>query len=343
MSFFAAVALLPLAMIGRAADMPTPALGTSDAAIQFAAMQAELCAECGKDMCGQCGAPCDCSCYCDLGCGGFYGGAEAVIVRPHFQNESNSLGLLILEGEGLEQLGPRYDYAATPRAFLGWRNCRGTGVRARYWRFDEEARLGLEFFDENLSSTLDVQTLDLEFTQRVCWGPVESNLAFGVRYGGVENGLEASADGLNLVQTRFDGWGPTMAIEHRVPLGQGGLAVVGNLRGSLLFGDMGYSLFDEVLLAEGRADMTAVAEMQVGLEWQRCTRFGVLSVFALLEGQWWAAATSNLVADALPLVLLEGTNLDMEEALLLAMLSQGYSTSEDLGFIGGTIGIQLAR
>ena len=75
--------------------------------------------------------------------------------------------------------------------------------------------------------------------------------------------------------------------------------------------------------------MVAVAEMQFGLEWSRCTRYGVLSAYGLLEGQYWAGASGNLALDAL--------------TFPIGGIVRGYSTTEDLGFFGGTFGIQLAH
>lgn len=381
------VALMALAAVSTArAEKIEPVeveqVSTMNVSTQFASMQAELerlrsqqaeteamlarfeqvsfggggCDDCGKGKCDDCGASCGCNCFCNIGGGGVYGGAEAVIVRPHFSHEIDVLGGALDNGQP-EPFDPRFDVAVSPRIFVGWRNCRGTGIRARYWYFDQEAELhnyeGFEATSDKLVSGLDVQALDLEFTQLVCWGPVRSNFAFGVRYGSVENDWRDFSEVKNTyrlerkLRTVFDGWGPTIAMENRIPLGCSNLAVVGNLRGALLFGDTHYTAWgdfdffeDEVAeagngygneqtVSEGRDDVVAVAELQVGLEWQRYTRFGVLSAYGLFEGQYWAGATGNLGLDAL--------------IFPVGGLFRGFSTNEDLGFVGATAGIQLAR
>lgn len=338
-------------------DEPTEVVqvSTMNLATQFASMQAELeqlrarqgqadailarfeqvsfggetgCSDCGKGKCDDCGAGCGCNCFCDIGCGGIYGGAEAVVVRPHMQHETD----FNVFGAG-GQFDPRFDYSVSPRIFLGWRNCRGTGIRARYWMFDQTTS-PIVVEDEDVAVGLDVQALDLEFTQLVCWGPLNSNFALGVRYGSVENTLSFDdGDDYDEFRTQFDGWGPTMAMENRIPIGCSNLSVVGNLRGSLLFGDTHYTVLDDdpdpFTLTDGRDDLVAVAEMQVGLEWSRCTSYGVFSAYALLEGQYWAGAIGNLALDEL--------------LFPLGGLVRGFSTDQDLGFVGGTFGVQLAR
>jgi hypothetical protein len=109
----------------------------------------------------------------------------------------------------------------------------------------------------------------------------------------------------------FEGWGPTVTAEGRLPIGCRPLALVGNLRGSLLFGDQKFSNTAQMTRGEKRDVMMQVIESQVGLEYRRCFLGGIISARALLEGQYWALGEA------------------------------GYSG--DLGFFGGTFGIQYAR
>ena len=83
-------------------------------------------------------------------------------------------------------------------------------------------------------------------------------------------------------------------------------------------------------MTDGRQDVVGVAELQVGLQWSRCTSYGIFSAYALLEGQYWAGATSNLLLDAV-----SGPNA--------TAFLRGVGTSDSLGFVGGTFGVQLAR
>lgn len=330
---------------------------------QMASMQAELdemrarfeqvsfggevgCSKCGKGKCDGCGASCGCNCFCNIGCGGVYGGAEAVIVRPHFGHEIDYLG----PGAGVPngtQVDPSFNYSASPRIFLGWRNCRGTGIRARYWYFNQSVSLANPVIlnEDLLTSGLKVQALDLEFTQLVCLGPVNTNFAFGVRYGSVQNTLQGFSQTQPedfKLRTQFDGWGPTLAMQNRIPLGCSNFSVVGNLRGSLLFGNTHYTVWGqpggrfavgenggEETVTDGRQDVVAVGELQVGLQWARSTNYGIVSAYALLEGQYWAGATSNLLLDAV--------------TWPATAYLRGVGTSESLGFVGGTVGIQIAR
>jgi hypothetical protein len=285
----------------------------------------------GEVGCDDCGAGYGCNCFCNIGCGGIYGGVEAVVVRPHFEHEITRIGPQLEPPDGA-QIDPSFDFSVSPRIFLGWRNCRGTGIRARYWYYDQTADLANVGDFDLLRSGLTVQALDLEFTQLVCLGPVNTNFALGVRYASVENVLEFSIEEENAkLRNQFDGWGPTIAMENRIPLGCSNVSVVGNLRGSLLFGDTHVTVagddsgetIDEATFIDGRQDVVAVAELQVGLQWSRCTNYGVFSAYALLEGQYWAGAASDFAPG-------------VEEFSVTA-------TDSDLGFVGGTFGIQLAR
>jgi hypothetical protein len=85
----------------------------------------------------------------------------------------------------------------------------------------------------------------------------------------------------------FEGLGPTLGAEVRRPIGSRGWALVGNVRGSLLFDDRPSIRGD--FDGEPIDDVSAtVWQTQLGVEWSRCI-FGSshLVVRALYEAQAW--------------------------------------------------------
>jgi len=318
-------------------------VSTMSISTRFASMQAELeelrakaeqisYGGDGKIACNDCGSV-GCNCLCDVGCGGFFAGAEAVIVRAHI-------------GDGAENdvvdaaIDARYDYKVTPRIWLGYRNCEGLGIRARWWNFDQDSNLSdaaTDPDDEVSFHSLNVQAVDLEATQLVCWGPLQMNFAMGARYGKVEgtgtNIYDFDGDlDVDAGQSDFEGFGPTFALEARRPISCSNFALIGNLRNSLLFGnnnsvdidaDVGNQGFNNVVLDTGERKDTAVyvVESQVGAEYTRCLGSGVLSIRAVMEGQFWGKSIAQNDPGST-----SSDNLD-----------------EDLGFFGATFGVEYSH
>lgn len=296
--------------------------------------------------------------FCCNGCPpwqpGFYAAAEAVIVKPYFEDEVDTVRTIVIEpGEIIDmevQLDPDYDHALTPRVIAGYRWCSGLGVRGRYWVFDQSAiplsaseTIGTVFATETLAGSLNVRVADAEFTKMLACGAFKVELGGGVRYGKVEMGASATdtfllSDGSTFSQTtlgnsNFEGVGPTAAIEARHCLGHSPFAVVGNLRGSLLFGQTLFyrAKFDSSApdnLAEnfvrGSDDVVPVLESQVGIEYSKQYRCGVLSARVAMEAQWWGVATPGA-----------GLAAELNQPLMRDELT----TDRDLGFFGVAVGI----
>jgi hypothetical protein len=105
----------------------------------------------------------------------------------------------------------------------------------------------------------------------------------GFRHGGVHQRYSALGTANNVLSTsrysnRFDGNGPTLFSEVRIPvfgskdrrtIGSAGLSVVGNVRGSVLYGDTKYSATDV------NAGVPATAEVKTS---------DTLSIFEALIG-----------------------------------------------------------
>jgi hypothetical protein len=217
---------------------------------------------------------------------------------------------------------PTFDYAATPRLYLGYRNRCGTGARVRYWNYDESSDVvdpdptNNEF--DALQEHIDVRVLDFEGTQLVCWGPLQVDFSAGLRYAKLEFDSIRIGQRPIAYNSDFEGWGPTFAMDARFPIGCRPLSVYGNMRASFLYGDrktmQNIPAIVEFFFDEQNTMLNAF-ESQLGLQYQRCAGSGVLTARAALEGQYWHNPSSRFVG----------------------------TWGSDLGFLGVSFGIEYSR
>ena len=233
---------------------------------------------CGHDNCATCDlASCTTNSYCGCDCNapcafrdGWYAGAEAVWAKPYLQynlayvvaESSTGPGNLntLTNTEGYFE----YDFAITPRIWIGYENECGFGIRARYWRFDENAR-EIAFIGPNasvvptvvsspsgindevvLGQSLELHVADIEATQRFNWCCTDVQFAFGVRIARIEqntfeDGIYPSRGSPTQIdfgsrRTTFDGAGPTVAFDLHRPIGCTGFAFLGGARAAILLG-----------------------------------------------------------------------------------------------------------
>ncbi len=247
--------------------------------------------------------------------GGWHAGVEATFLRPHradsgpitFQNDNVDLAFgALAELDSLE---------GAPRVWLGYRG-EAWGVRGRYWLYDantagtfQEIESDTVFRFASAMQLLSAKTADLEGTRCFCFGNWNGDLFFGARWAEIErNGLMNYND-IDLGTDLFDpsqqgsrsiasGVGFTFGLDGRRPIGDWGLAMVFNARGSVLWGDRSsyvYQTYAEsgVLAAQFQgADDTGtlwIAELQAGLEWSGPLRYVNAEVFTHLvfEYQFW--------------------------------------------------------
>jgi hypothetical protein len=208
----------------------------------------------------------DCeSCY---GCG-FYGGFALVWMRPRFDQNA---ALVIDPVPGNTVVPFSYDREITPRAWFGYQNAEGGGLRARFWDFDAAAETvaysptpaatpgflfvygasgNLErnaFADvgETMTSNHDLEltTIDLEATQSFHWHNMELLGGLGLRYAQMDQLSQAVVtDGVGALselvrnEHSFEGVGPMISLEMVRPIFSDHFAIYGSLRGSILLGD----------------------------------------------------------------------------------------------------------
>jgi hypothetical protein len=260
---------------------------------------------------------------CCTGCG-FYGGAEVAFLRPYFNNDV-AVSRFTVASAAETTTDFTSSYTASPRIWLGYVNCCGFGGRLRYWEYDQggspregaQTDLNTYYFAPGIpigsletttpgdllstSERLHMYTLDAEITQCLqicCW---DFNFGGGLRDASVHIDRTNAFTGAGTtvfsevatIGNHFDGVGPTMFAEFRRPFGCGGLAFVGDLRGSLLYGTKSLRATDVTSTQTQAYDQTAngclgVAELSLGIEWSReisCNT--TVFVNGLWENQIW--------------------------------------------------------
>ena len=241
---------------------------------------------------------------------GWLAGFELAILRPHLSTFNYSFEA---DADTDAYPDPRFGYKASPRVWLGYQTSEGLGMQVRYWTIDQSTGLhpvaDPEVDEQYHGIGVEATTLDFEMTQLVCWGPLQANFSGGLRYGKIDTAFSENATaeegfGNDIFNTGFEGVGPTAAVNVRRPIRCGDWALIGNSRGSLLFGDRNMTLLydDEYEQTNGAPESyeliehyviqdipLGVIESQMGLEYSRILdNGGKLSFRALMEGQlWW--------------------------------------------------------
>jgi hypothetical protein len=293
-----------------------------------------------------CAQPCD---ACD-GSAGLYAGFNFFFAKPFYKESFQAFTVSTING-AYDLLPFSQDYKATPRLWLGYVGESGLGVRATCWQFDQtgnplsvvsdatsiaNAQIVSVVFPATItalpgqvlsvSNGLQLNTVDLEGTQRMTIGQVSLVGAGGLRYASLQQnyGATVTDNGVPLEllswRRRFEGVGPTVSAELRRPVGQCGLSLVASGRGSLLFGRKNLTRlylnpYDQsdppappLLRLHNADEVVGAGQLEVGAQWDRqLAKGGSLFVRASYEGQLWADAG----APTLTFLGFEGFNLTL--------------------------------
>lgn len=306
----------------------------------------------GPESDGYAGDCCDgCRGDCDDGCGGsgFFAFYENVIVQPFFTLNAAA----VIEdpppvNSGSREIPFDWDYSYSPRIEFGQlNNCGCVGWRVRYWHIDTDANLTSDnadtfaaFADDGedisisgpstFSHDLKMDVIDLEAT----FGDRGWTYSAGVRYAHMDQayaGRETGGADAIFADHDFDAFGITTAIGVRRPCSCN-FSVFSKARASALYGESNWQARDEgpnaVLERTNDADMMAVGEFQIGVDWRThlaCNR--VFYVTFALEAQYWLNAGSGGPINSHPFD--EGN------------YQNAHPLDADMGFFGGTLGIGL--
>ncbi len=262
-----------------------------------------------------------------------YAGYSFLFAKLHFQESFRAM--VVDNATGTLNLVPfETDYEITPRIWMGYRGERGLGVRTTYWSYDHnDDRLTLVndglnvpqatsttvIFPALISTALpgdrltvdnsmEATSFDLEATYDARIQRAELNLRGGLRYIKVEQTFDAAVLGgpvpgvvpASLNWSReFEGVGPTMTADMKLPIGSRGLYGKGSAGLSFLFGEktLARSVVNDVtpiatppnVLLNDADEITGVYQASVGLGWERRTNFGEVFIESMYESQLWTA------------------------------------------------------
>ncbi len=276
--------------------------------------------------------------------GNLYAGYSFMFTKLHYKESFE--GMISDLNTGTQTLVPfEHNYELTPRVWLGLRTGDGLGARASYWNYNH-ASDGLEltsngqqipsaiatsvifpasvvatFPGDQLSITSRFKStlVDLEGTYDARLARLDMTLGGGIRYAHTDQRSDAlvtpgpvpgaAAAALNWMR-EFEGFGPLITANGRLPFGSRGLYATGGVNVSFLFGEktLRRSVLNDAtplpnrglpFLAFDNADeITGVYGSRLGLGWQRDTRMGNLSVEGAYEGQLWTEGGSPTITFA---------------------------------------------
>ncbi|NOY43358.1 MAG: hypothetical protein GXP26_16175 [Planctomycetes bacterium] len=206
-------------------------------------------------------------------------------------------------------VGSQLEFAQ--RVTLGYEGDQGGGIQVRWFTFDNlidyygtEDR-GAGTVDLYGDLRLDIDTIDVEFTQRGNFHVWDWRATAGVRYGRIS----LREDAVNDVDWEqfpefawvgesgvvFNGAGPTVSVLGIRPILWDGFSIFGGIRTSLLYGDVEqFRYYDGNYL--NRDEFLQVWEIQAGFEMEREYDHFDLVLRAFWEAQRWDS-DSNMLGD----------------------------------------------
>ncbi|MCH7988130.1 MAG: hypothetical protein IID46_03150, partial [Planctomycetes bacterium] len=178
-----------------------------------------------------------------------------------------------------------YQHEGAPRIWLGWQDDWGLAFRITWFEFEdrrkESAVAAAEFIffnglpsptiaggvllggsegdTINAQSSIEYYTFDAEITQELNFDNWQTTFGGGFRHAAVNqrynaNGTAGGVAGSSRIRHRFDGEGPTVFAEVRIPvlgskdrrfIGSANLSVFAHARGSILFGNAKLNAIDD--------------------------------------------------------------------------------------------------
>ncbi|MFO0977766.1 MAG: Lpg1974 family pore-forming outer membrane protein [Planctomycetaceae bacterium] len=219
----------------------------------------------------------------DAGSGGLFGSVEVTFLKPAFSGAQSVFGFGT--GRTLDT-----DYQTGLRYGLGYLNDSGFGIRASYWSYDNDFGYTPPYAPNVFG--IQLQTADTELLVKQQLRHFNLDLSGGLRYGTLKyTNPVLTLYGPGIVN--FEGVGPTAAIQATREIGNTGLSVFGNVRGSMLVGDIHTgSLLLNIPAGAVEDEIMTVFENQIGAAWSYdLTPTFLLQVRAAWETQYWANST----------------------------------------------------
>lgn len=239
----------------------------------------------------------------------FYADVQFLLLTPNipsqgFDNIWYRGAPVSVEAEG--GLSDSMEYAT--RVIFGAEDCCGFGGRVRWFSFDNDigydglwdTGVGTIVFSGDTS--LDVDAIDLELTQRGQFGYWNILGSAGLRYGRVDmvegaiNFEDAAAFLGGSAGVNFEGVGPTLSLRGSRPVASTGVTLFAVGRSSLLYGDVeSRSPFFFGNLFTVRDEIVQVWEFQLGVEYAKTLSNGATVETGIFwETQRWDSENNSL-------------------------------------------------
>ncbi len=224
----------------------------------------------------------------DVGTGGLFGTIEVTFLRPHL---SGAQPFLAAAGGANRFIDNNYQTGV--RYQLGYKADSGLGVRGRYFSYDNSFSYVAPLAPGNFGIEMSVADFEVTLDQRL--RHFDLDLSAGIRYGkqSYSNGTATLFNIIGVGSLTFEGVGPTASMGARRALGNSGLSLFGNVRGSVLVGDLrnGAVLWN-MPAGTIQDEVMTVAENQMGLAYTRPLSNGmVLELRTAWESQYWMNST----------------------------------------------------
>ncbi|MFO1002953.1 MAG: Lpg1974 family pore-forming outer membrane protein [Planctomycetaceae bacterium] len=243
----------------------------------------------------------------DAGSGALYGEIEVTFLQPHVSGSQAAFGLGAV-GRLIDS-----EYQTGMRYILGYRNDSGVGVRGRFWQYDHNFVYLPPFEPAVFGIRMDVADTEITLDQRLRhW---DTQVSGGIRYGRLQYS-NSTPTLFGVGSATFEGVGPTFAVNGHRRIGNSGFSFFGNVRGSVLIGDIRNSALLPFMPAVTLEDeVMTVAENQLGVTWTHdLNQFVQLDVKTAWETQYWMNSTLS---------------------------DDVYGIGSNLGFTGPTVSVEL--
>ncbi len=218
----------------------------------------------------------------DIGSGGLFGTIEVTFLKPHLSGATPAFGLATNRMINAE-------YSTGIRYILGYTSDSGLGVRARYWSYNDDFGFVPPFAPSQLGIQLSVADAEVTLGQQLRHWDLE--VSGGLRYGKLQYS-NATPSLFGVGYMTFEGVGPTASLSARRALSSSGVSLFGNVRGSMMIGDIrNGSLLTYMPAGTIEEEIMTVAENQMGIAWTRdLSATWQLQVRTAWETQYWMSS-----------------------------------------------------
>lgn len=224
-----------------------------------------------------------------VGCSTTYAGYEMLVMKPHVGGLQFSLTPIPVVG----QITGTFDYDIASRVFLGHEMANGLGIRASYFTLGDTSNRS----DLGIATRVEIQSFDLEATNRTRFAGTELLVSGGVRYGLLKQDFEQA------LIWESEGAGLTLSAMLIKDLGRTNFDVFAGGRGSILLTSNEIGVGGLFLVENEESTMT-VLEARLGLRhsYQFANGVSLASEISIETQNWDSAAIAGIIGNEISLV-----------------------------------------